>query len=283
MKRLARLLRLLVGVVDVGANHEGELVRFRFPAGFVGVPAVVGEQVAGLVHPGEEGGVGVVIIGGPLDRLRAAGAWHPAGRVGLLDGQHPRVDGAVVVVLALPAEGAGSGPGLLYQVVAFLEPLAIVDRVGVVGPGLDADSPHEAGDDAPAGNDVQHGDFLGQPHRVVGSGQHIAQHQYLGAVGDAGQDAAGDVDLDVHARRRVVMLVNHQAVEAHFLGVLVLVEVALEQVVGRAGVEIGVGEGEAHGGILVGLRLGEGGVGELGEVEDFKGHGVYSVPQFSFW
>ena len=134
------------------------------------------------------------------------------------------------------------GPGLDYQVVAFLEPLPVVDGIGVVGPGFDADAAHETGDDPPAGNNVQQRDFLGQTHRVVRRGEHIAKHQDLGAVGDAGQDAAGYVHLDVHARRGVVMLVNHQPVEAHLLGVLVLVEVTVHQAAGRVGIEVGVGK-----------------------------------------
>ena len=71
-----------------------------------------------------------------------------------------------------------------------------------------------------------------------------------------------------------MVLVDHQAVEAHFLGVLVLVEVAVHQAAGSVGIEVGVGEGEAHGRVFFRLGLGELRVGHLGEVENV--HGVAS-------
>src|SRR5262249_42646708 len=53
-----------------------------------------------------------------------------------------------------------------------------------------------------------------------------------------------------------VVLVDHQPVEPHLVGELVLVEIALVVLVGDVGREEGVGEGEAQRGILVSLRVG---------------------------
>ena len=195
---LARFLGLFVGLVDVDADHEGELVRAGFPAVLSGVVTVAAEQLFGPADLGQESGVGVVVLGRPLHGLRTAGPRHPNWRMGLLHRHHPRVHRPVVVVLALPAEGAGRGPGLDYQVVAFFEPLPVVHRVGVVGPGLHADAPDETGNYPAAGDYVQHGDLFGKPWRVVRGGQHVAQHQYLDLGGQAGQDAPGDIHLNVH-------------------------------------------------------------------------------------
>ena len=96
--------------------------------------------------------------------------------MGLLDRQHPGVHGPVLVVLAFPSKGTRSGPRLDNQVVALLEPLPVVHWVGIIGPAFDADAPYESGDDAAAGDYVQHGDLLGQADRIFGGGQHVAQH-----------------------------------------------------------------------------------------------------------
>ena len=96
--------------------------------------------------------------------------------MGLLDRQHPGVHGTVLVVLTSPSKGTRSGPRLDNQVVALLEPLPVVHWVGIFGPAFDTDAPYESGDDADAEDDVQHGDLLGQADRIVGCGQHVAQH-----------------------------------------------------------------------------------------------------------
>src|SRR5215469_10730613 len=52
------------------------------------------------------------------------------------------------------------------------------------------------------------------------------------------------------------MLVDHEPVEAHLVGELVLVEIALVVLVRDVGREERVGEGQAERGILVSLRVG---------------------------
>ena len=209
------------------------------------------------------------MLGRPLGRLRAGGAGHPYRRVGLLDGHHPGIDHPEVVVLALPAEGAGGGPGLDDQVVALLEPLPVVDGIAVGGQGLDPCSPHHAGYDPAAGDDVDHGDLFGKADRVLVDGQDVAQQQDPGVLGDAGQDGGGQVARGVHAGRGVVVLVDHDPVEAHLIHVHALVEVPLEQAVGSIRVEVGVGKGQPQGGILLPLLIRVLVIGKLAEVINF--------------
>ena len=82
---------------------------------------------------------------------------------------------------------------------ALFEALAIIDRIGIRRPILDTDASHHSGEHAPAGDDIDHGDLLGQAYRIIRRRQEIAQDQDFGACGDAGQNAAGDIDLDIHA------------------------------------------------------------------------------------
>src|ERR1051325_5843287 len=77
-------------------------------------------------------------------------------RVRLLQRRRPRIDHAVVVVVALVAEGPGLGPRLDDDVVRFLEALAVVRRVHAGGELLLAAAAHEAGDEAALRHHVDH-------------------------------------------------------------------------------------------------------------------------------
>ena len=57
------------------------------------------------------------------------------------------------------------------------------------------------------------------------SGQRVAEQHDLHALGRGGQDRREDVALGLHAERRVVVLVQHDAVEADLLGEPVVLEV----------------------------------------------------------
>ena len=174
-------------------------------------------------------------------------------------------------MLALPAEGAGRRPGLDHQVVTLLEAFPIFHRIVVGGDGLHPGAADETRDQPSARYDVDHRQLFRQPDRVVVDGQDIAQQQDLGLVGDASQYCRRQVGGGVHARRRVVVLIEHDAVEAQLVGVHALVEIALEEAVGRVGVEPRVGEGEAQRRVLVALFVGVLVVGELGEVVALHG------------
>src|SRR5437588_280900 len=69
-----------------------------------------------LLNRRVERDIGVALLGCPDDRLLADDAWDPHARIRLLQGQSPRIDDAVLIVRALPAERAGHGPGLHDQV-----------------------------------------------------------------------------------------------------------------------------------------------------------------------
>ena len=174
-------------------------------------------------------------------------------------------------MLALPAEGAGGGPGLDQQVVALLETIPVLHRVDVGGDGLHAGAAHHAGDHPPAGDHIDHGDLFGEAHRVLVDGQDVAQQQYLGVLRGAGQHGGGQVARGVHARRRAVVLIDHDAVVAQLVHILALVEVPLEQGIGRLGVKKAVGESEAYGRMFLRLFVRIFVVGKLSKVVDFHG------------
>ena len=137
------------------------------------------------------------------------------GGCGFCSGSDPRVDHAVLEVLALPAERPGPRPGGDDAVVRFLEALAVVGRIDVVGQRSRrrrrARSPRSS-----RPREMQSIIASSSASRsglsTIGSG--AAEHQDLDALGDLGQDRAGDGDRRLHAERRGVVLVDHDAVEA---------------------------------------------------------------------
>ena len=100
------------------------------------------------------------VLGGPDDALWAPGAGEPDVRVGLLNGDDPGIDGPVVIELALITEGAGCGPALDDQVVSLLEAGEVLRGIDAAVQALDGGAAYEAGDDAAAGEAIQHGDLL---------------------------------------------------------------------------------------------------------------------------
>ena len=98
-----------------------------------------------------------------------------------------------------------------------------------MGVALAATATDEAGHQAATGDHVNHRQLFGQPEGVVPDGKYIAQDNDLGLVGDAGEDGGADVGYPLHAEGRAVVLVEHQGVEAHFLGIDLLIQVAVVQ------------------------------------------------------
>ena len=81
---------------------------------------------------------------------------------------------------------------------------------------------------------------------MVPDGEDIAEQQNFGVPGVARQNRPDEIHGGIHTGRRVVVLVEHQTIEAHLLAVLVLIEVAMEQVMGLARIIIGVGKGQTQ-------------------------------------
>jgi hypothetical protein len=74
--------------------------------------------------------------------------------------------------------------------------------------------------------------------RVVHHRQRVAGHDDLDLLGDLGQHGSRDVDRGLHAKRRRVVLVDHDPVETNVVGDLVLAVIALVELAGQRGVEV---------------------------------------------
>ena len=249
-------------------THQiAEVLRPRFVAVF---PRRFGVNRLHILRPlgvGFQENVGIVALGAPDQRFRAARAGDPNRRMRLLQRHLEGVDHPEVVMVALPAEGPRRGPGFEHQVVGFLKAFPVVQRVGVGSQAFHAGAAHEPGHQPPAGNHINLRQFLGQPDRVVKDGQRVAQQHDFGLAGGAGQDGRFQVHSGAQAGGGVVVLVEHQPVKAHLLRVLVLVQVHIVEDMPLLRVKVGVGEGEPHRlvGRVADILLGVVHIGALGE------------------
>ena len=148
----------------------------------------------------------------------------------------------MLVVVALPAERAGLGPGLDDQIVRLLEPLAVEGRVDAGRELLLPAAADEARDQPALRDHVDHRQFLGELYRIVGQRQGIAEQDDLRLLRRAARIEAKMLHLRLHAERRVMVLVEHDAVEAELLGIEVMVEVFVIEPAARDRVEILVRE-----------------------------------------
>ena len=99
-----------------------------------------------------------------------------------------------------------------------------------MGDHLPPRATHPSGDEATVGDEVDHGKLLDQPEGVVPEGKDVAEEDYLGVLGDAGEDGGLDVGGAAHAEGGGVVLIEHKAVEPRFVGVDFFVEVAVIEI-----------------------------------------------------
>ena len=174
-------------------------------------------------------------------------------------------------MLAFVPPGAVLGPGLENEIVRFIEALAVVGWIDVVGYLLATGTAHPAGHQAPAGNHVDDRQLLGQAQRV-GHGQRIAHQGDLHPLGDARQDRRLDIHDGAQGKGVGVMFVEHHTVEAQFLCVELLVQVAIEQRPRLHRIQKSVGNAEETC-VANHLFFGDRSVGSLG-----KGRNVHDGP-----
>src|SRR5262249_37747465 len=106
---------------------------------------------------GIERDIRVTLLGRPDDRLIADDTRYPHARIGLLQGQGPGIDDAVLIVRSSPAEWTGHRPGLHDQVMRLLEALAVVCGVHAGRELLLAAAAHEPGHEPTLRDHVDHG------------------------------------------------------------------------------------------------------------------------------
>ena len=173
----------LLGLVDVDLEEVAVVLGAGLVAVLFGDLVVVGERLLGRFEVGGEHHVGVAVLGGPLDRVAAHDPGDPDLRVRVLERPRPGVHVAVLVVLTLPAEGAGCGPGLDHEVVRLLEAFPVEGGLGVVRDAFAPTAADPAGDQPTLGDHVDLGQRLGQPEGVLPDRQDVAEQDDLGLRG----------------------------------------------------------------------------------------------------
>ena len=103
------------------------------------------------------------------------------------------------------------------------------------------------------------------------SGKRVAEHHDLDALGGAGQHGREYVGLGLHAERRVVVLVQHDAVDADLLGVDILLEILVIEAAACDRIEMLVGERERGGAVFQALLRVVGRHRLLGEIHQVHG------------
>src|SRR5437667_3980043 len=248
--------RLLFGLGHVAALQIAAVLGAAGVADLLGHLVVRFPDLLGRLDLGAQRDVWIALPGGPDDRLLAEHAGNPVAWVRRLQRHRPWVHHAVLVVRALPAERPGLGPRLDDQRMGLLEALAVVGGIDAGGELLLAAAAHEAGDEAPARDHVDHRQLFGEPHGVVGERQRVAEQHELHALGHGGQDRGEHVALGLHAERRVVVLVQHDPVEADLLGQPVVLEVLVVEAAARDRIEVLVAEHQRGGAEVAPLLLG---------------------------
>src|SRR5262245_25878753 len=174
----------------------------------------------------------------------------------LLVGPRPEVDVLHLVVAAAERERPGLGPGAHDQVVRFVEAVVREGRVDAEGVVLGADAAHEAADQAPAADHVDHRVLLGDRHGMRTEGQRAAENGDLYFGSTPGKSRCRHDRRRHQAVRGLVVLVDRDHVEAELLAVLQLVEEAVVELVPLLRVEVLVRQLDPHRAVLAsGLEI----------------------------
>src|SRR5579863_1151405 len=241
---LRDLVRLFLSLGDVHFLQVAEIFRPDLVTLFRRGVAIHIPQLHRRFEERRQRDIRVTMLRAPDYGLGTEQPWNPDRRMRFLDRQAPRIDEAVVEMLALVAERTRPGPRLDHDVVGFVEIFAVKRGVRVAGELLAAAAAYPSGHQAAAGDHIDHAQLFGQPQRIADYRQRIAQQDDLHFLGDAREDRGLNVHHRAHAEGGIVMLVEHDAVEAEFFGEDFLVEVLVEQLTALDGVEILVRDAE---------------------------------------
>ncbi len=177
----------------------------------------------------------------------------------------------MLVVRALPAERPFARPRRDNQIVRLLEAFAVVGGVDAVRELLLTAAADKAGDEPALRDHVDHRQLFGEPHRVFGERQRVAEEDDLCLLCHRGEDRGEDVAFRLHAERRVVMLVEHEAFDALLFGVDVMLEILVIEPAAGHRVEVLVREHQRG---MAGLQPDIGRIGRhrlLGEIHHMHG------------
>ena len=205
---LARgLLSEFFSLVNMHLPEVADVLRAGLVAFFFGSLVVELERLPGRLHLRREHDVRDAVARSPLEGVSAHDAGQPDWRMRLLIWTRPRIHIAVMVVLALPAEGTGRRPRLDDEVVRLLESLPVVWRRRVVRNTLAPGAAHPPGDEPATRNHVDDCELLDQPKWVVPDGDDVAEQNNLRALGHAGEDRRLDVHCAAHAEGSAMVLI----------------------------------------------------------------------------
>ena len=145
------LIRILVLAQPV---HFGPEPIHRCPAGLV---SVIGQVAVNVIH-----------FGAPTPGLHRTAAGHPDGGMRMLHRARPDVHVALLIESAVEGEYFGRGPGADDQVVRLVIAFAKLAGIGAVSvAGVHRGADREAGNESPAGDAVDHGEFFGHAGRRI--------------------------------------------------------------------------------------------------------------------
>ncbi len=221
------LLGLRVGVGHADRLGERGAIR-RIVDAVVrdAVPVPVEQRLPGEVSTEGEERVVVLVLDAEVPRLDRPASGDEDRRVRLLDRLRPAVHVPELVVLPVERERLGLPPRLHDQVVVLriLVPRQRRDlAVAVVRVHRRPD--REPGDQPPAGDHVEHGEFLRHPDRRVVQRDRVADHADRRLRRPAGEPGGDDVRRRHEAVAVLVVLVDADAVVPQRVGELQLVHV----------------------------------------------------------
>src|SRR5713101_2357328 len=125
----------------------------------------------------------------------------------------------VMKVLALIPPRPGFGPRLYDEIVRLVEVLTVISRIGVVEELLAARTAYPPGNETPAGDQIDLGQFLSHAQGMLQDWQRIAKEQDLHLLRNTREDGRFHVHHATHTEGIAVVLVERHGIEPQLFGI----------------------------------------------------------------
>ena len=165
----------------------------------------------------------------------------------LLERPGPGVYIIKVVVLPFECERSRLGPGAQNQVMRLVKPFVRFRRICPRGVVFGADTSHEACNQTPTGDVIEHGVFFRYRQRIIQKGQGATEDRQLRPFGPPRKRARGNAGGGHQAVGILVVFVDANPVETEVVGVLEFVKVAVVERVPFGRIVVAIGQSDPGG------------------------------------
>src|SRR5262249_48441020 len=132
-------------------------------------------------------------------------------------------------VFSFPTERTRLRPSFDDEIVRFFKSFTVQDGIEIHRELFNANAAHESRDEPSLRHEIEHCNFFSKTHWIFPQSDDISQQQNLARFGSLDKRRSADVRSKVQAGRRIMVLIDHQAIKSDRLSIGILIKVSFIQ------------------------------------------------------